>query len=369
MAVERDRRVVDLGVVTPPAPRIVTAREFIARPRAPIEPFVGTPDGRTTLLARENTLLVAGPSGVGKSLAASFDLPGRLAKDIDTDWLGLRVRAQRRVLLLPFEGADEEVAERFAALVDDDARDRFWIWDRWIGADLPQAARDADLRALADLVRKLEVDVVVIDTATAFFGSDFAVSKGEAAHAVIEDLRARSGRRFAAIVVAHTRKADRGGAQADPLEEVSGTFARKADAVIVIRRPGDDPANPRRTITFAKVRRGPQIGAKIATLPEGQEVPRLELVADAGRQVTEGTEAEAIAAWIGKQDEPVRPIFIETQFAISERTLKRRLPELEALGIRRDTLLEHGGRGRPVAYGTDSQWRRALGLPEEVIAS
>jgi hypothetical protein len=350
-------RVVDLGAVPPPQPQIVTARAFLDRPRQPLEPFVATTDGRTVLLARETTLLVAGPSGVGKSLAASFDLAGRLARDVPSDWIGLRVHAGRRVLLLPFEGSDEDTAERVAALVPDDAQDRFSVWDRWVtgGAELPQAD-DRGRALLAGVIRDLSIDVLVIDTATAFFGAAVGVDRGEEAHAAIEDLRARSGQRFAAIVVAHTKKADRKGAKVDEFEEIAGTFPRKADAAVVIRRVGDDESDPHRRIIFAKVRRGPQPRAKLATLPTDQDAPpRLELIGDAGRPLKAGTEAQAIADWITEQDGPQVAAVLQARFNLSPSTLsQRRRPELEQLGIRRAKV---PGKGNTYAYGTDHQWR------------
>ena len=361
-------RVVDLGPVPTPGPRIVTANEFLARSRQPLEPLVATPDGRTVLLAGETTLLVGGPSGVGKSLAAAFDLAGRLARDVDSEWLGLRVLARRRVLLLPFEGSDEDSADRVRELVDDDARDRFVVWDRWAGPDLPQAD-DRGRALLAAELRRMAVDVLVIDTATAFFGAAVGVDKGEEAHAAIENLRARSGQRFAAIVVIHTKKADRKGAKADELEEIAGTFPRKADAAVVIRRVGDDESDPHRRIVFAKVRRGPQPRAKMATFPSDLDAPpRLELIGDAGRPQKGGTEAEAMAEWIAGQKEPVSPSLLRAHFSISEATLRRRRHELEGVGIAHDRLPASAGRGRPYAYGTGEQWRRILGLPDEELA-
>lgn len=362
-------RIVDLEAVPPRRPRVVTARDLIVRPRRPLDPFVATPDGRTVLLAAHTTLLVAGPSGVGKSLAASFDLAGRLARDSDSDWLGLHVHARRRVLLLAFEGAIEDNVDRVRALVDDDAQDRFVVWDEELGLDLPHNDEQGR-RALVDVLRETRSDVVVIDTATAFFGSSFAVDKGEEAHATLEELRARSGQRFAAIVVAHTKKADRKGAQADPLEEISGTFPRKADAAVVLRRAGDEPDDPRRQVVFAKVRRGPEPRTKIATWPrDGDGPPRLELVGDAGRPVKQGTNAEAMAEWIARHDEPVAAGALSGRFSIGESTLRRRRDELAELGITHDRLPPGGDRGRRYAYGTQPQWRRVLGLPDEELGA
>lgn len=346
----------------PSLPACVSAREFAAVAREPLKPYVSTPDGRTVLLARETTLLGAGPSGLGKSLIVCFDLAGRLAAPEGSDWLGLRVCGGLRVLLLSFEGSDEDTAERIA-LLPQDARDRFSVWDRWRGADLP-AADEAGLRLLADEVRRLSVDVLVIDTASAFFGAAFNVDRGEEAHDAIERLRALSGRRLACIAVAHTRKRQRTATgPVDELEEVSGTFARKADAAVVIRRAADDEDDPHRRVTFPKVRRGRQLAPKLATFPtEPDALPRLRLIGDVGRPVKDGTEAEAMAEWIEAQETPVAAGLLCAKFGLSETTLRRRRPELEDLGVARGPL---PGPGKAQGYGTLEQWRRAT-LGEEL---
>lgn len=107
---------------------------------------------------------------------------------------------------------------------------------------------------------------------------------------------------------------------------------------------------------FAKVRRGPQLRAKIATLPaDGDAAPRLELVGDVGRPEKPGTEDEAMANWIAEHDEPVAAAVLRARFDVSETTLReRRRAPLEQLGIRHARL---PGRGNTYAYGTDEQWR------------
>ena len=50
--------------------------------------------------------------------------------------------------------------------------------------------------------------------------------------ASVQTIQIASG---AATVVLHTKKADRGGAKIDELEEISGTLPRKADSAVVIR--------------------------------------------------------------------------------------------------------------------------------------
>jgi hypothetical protein len=74
---ERDGK--ELAVVdSQPVTSLLTAEEFVAIERAELDPWVETQDGRSTLLAEEFGLLIAGPSGLGKSLAL-IDLGGLLA--------------------------------------------------------------------------------------------------------------------------------------------------------------------------------------------------------------------------------------------------------------------------------------------------
>lgn len=335
----------------------LTAAEFIAIPRPPVDPLVASRDGRTTFLAPETILIAAGPSGVGKSLIGGFDLGGRLAADESSEWLGLTVKGGQRVLVLPFEGSDEDTRERLDTLVPDSARDkRFIILDHWRGAPLPRAGVAGE-EILAGLIRDLEIDVLIIDTGAAFFGGAHDITKGipEAAHESIVRVRASSGRRFACIVVVHTRKLDRrGSSKVDELEEISGTFARKADAAIVIRVDGDD-ASPRRHIKFAKVRRGPKLRSLIATFPEDPDAPaRVSVVVEAGRPLLDGTEAEAIAAWIHSHPEPVAVAQIRVKFNLSDASIRRRADALAHLGIEKHRV-PGGGNGQ--AYGTQAQWR------------
>lgn len=340
--------------------RLSSAADFLAVERPPLSPLVATPDDRTVLLAASTTLLIAGPSGVGKSLVA-FDLGGRLAREKGSLWLGLRVAGGQRVLLLPFEGSDADTAERTAQLVPKDARSRFLLLDRWRGPALPRSDKSG-IRVLADTVRDAAIDVVLVDTGSAFFGGagGHDISRGipEEAADALDEIRACSGRPLAVVVIAHTRKLDRGGTKVDELEEVSGTFPRKADSVVVIRREGEDGSR-RRSVKFAKVRRGPDLRTVIAALPEDPDAPpRLEVVAgeSAGRRIKEGTRAKDIADWVAGQPGPVAVRVLCARFDLPNSTLRRRRDELAALGVEHHKLV---GRGNTWAYATTDQWRTA----------
>jgi hypothetical protein len=152
--------------------------------------------------------------------------------------------------------------DRLAQLVPEDARDRLHVEDRWSHNSVPSP------KDLARLVREHGSDVVLIDTLAAWCQRRHDISRGipEQAHLDLECIRQISGRPIAWIGVAHTRKLDRSGSITDELEELAGTIGRKADCAIVVRREGAD--GPRRKVTFAKVRRGPEPPQKIASLPD-----------------------------------------------------------------------------------------------------
>jgi hypothetical protein len=359
------REALDEPAITPGASgRSLTAARFVAVQRPPIRPYVSTTSGRSVLFAQSNGLLVGGPSGVSKSLAL-FDVLGKLADDTPSTWLGLRVCGGLRVLLVTFEGegSDEDIAERVAQLVPPGACSRLHVWDRWRLGPAPRAD-EAGIRALAAEAARVEADVIALDTAPAFFsGGGYDVSKGvpEEAHDALERVRTLARRRLAFAMTQHTRKKDTRAAKAlDELEELAGTFVKKVDGAVVIRREGED-RGPRRRVTFAKVRKGPDLDSIVATLPgqDSDDPPRLTLVADlGGAHVKEGTEAEAMAAWIRQHDEPVAAAVLRVRFGISEKTLQRRAPELEALGIKRG---RKPGAGNAYAYGAEEQWIRLLG--------
>lgn len=333
--------------------RVVTASEFIAKPRQPLDPDVTGNGGRSVLLAAGTALGVAGPSGLGKTLAV-IDLAGLLASDCGGRWLGLQVSGARRVLLVVLEGAEEDIAERVSSLVPQDARDRrLFIDDRW--------AADRTVPTVADIaaaVREHEIDVVFIDTLGAFFEDRYDTSVGipEQAHRDFEAIRRLSGRNVAFVGSMHTRKRDRAaGTVTDELEELAGTFHKKLDAAVVIRADGD---GSRRRVIFAKIRRGPQIDTVIAALPSGDadEPPRLRIVAEAASKLREGTEAERIAEWIESHDEPQSVAAITAALDIGDSTLRRRRKQLDGLGMRHAPI---PGRARTHGYGTVEQWRNA----------
>lgn len=337
---------------------VVPVGQFLEKPRAPLDPFVTANDGRSVLLAAGTALLIGGPSGIGKSLAG-IDLCGLLASDGGGTWIGTDVTGRQRVLLVTLEGSDEDTADRLRALIPRDAHARLFLDDRWAnGRSVPTPAD------VAATVREHGIDVVCIDTIPAWLQDRYDISRGipEQANDELETIRRLADRDIAFVGIVHTRKLDRAaGSITDELEELAGTLAKKADSAVVIRRDGD---GPRRKISFAKTRRGPEPVAVIASLPDpdSDEPPRLRVIAEAKPRLKEGTEAERIAEWIGEQQAPATVSVLTAALEISEDTLRRRRPELEGLGIRYGQVPGRTAR----AYGTPEQWRDVHGLiPED----
>lgn len=331
----------------------VSLSTYLAKPRELDTPYVSS--DATILLASGTNLGIAGPTGKGKSLAA-LRLCGLLADPDGGQWLGLDVRGGLRVVIVALEGSDQDTAQRIRSLVAERARPNITILDRWAPGDHNSSL----LEATAAACKSHGADVALLDTLSAFSEGRHDTRYGltEAAGADLDILRRLSQRDLALILPGHTRKADRNSKTLDEAEEIGGAIAKKFDAAITIRPDSED--GPRRQIRFAKVRTGPGLPSKIATFPTDQGAPPiLELVGDlGGRPVTEGTDAEAMAAWIRSHAQPVTASVLRAKFDISETTLRdRRRRQLEDFHISRDRL---PGTGNTQAYGTDEQWLTLL---------
>jgi hypothetical protein len=339
----------------------VSAAEFVAIEREPIEPYIATQDGETVFFGPGLDLIIAGPSDASKTLA-EIDCCGRLAADGQSYWLGLKLRGELRVglILYPGEGEDEDLKARIEALIPDSARHRFFVWDRWRVGRAPLADIEG-VNRLGYWAREKSLDVIALDVGSSFARGRFDISRGlpEDFRDVLDEVRAIAQRPVAFVLILHTRKLDRRATSPiDELEEIAGTYARKVDGAIVIRKDGD--SERRRRISYAKTRIGPKPAPVIAELPErgSGEPPRLVIVGPSGT-IKPGTHADRIAEWIRAQNEPVVVAVICARFGISQSTLRNRTTELQARGIKRDRAQWVGG--NTYAYGSEGQWIAKLG--------
>jgi hypothetical protein len=334
------------------------AGDFDAIEREPIVAHLGTHDCRTTLLARGLALNIGGPSDASKSLM-QLDLLGKLSSVGDADWLGLKVtEEQLRVGLVvyPGEGEDEDLVERVRQLVPAGAQ--LYVWDRWRKTEAPRATPDGIPR-LAQFAAELALHVVAFDTYTSFFRGGYDCSRGipEDAHDALDAVRSQANLPLGFVGAQHTRKRDtRATTTADELEELSGTFSRKVDGAIVVRKDGD--SKRRRRVTYAKTRQGPKPDPVIVALPEDEDAaPRFSVVATTGT-VKPGSEADQMAVWIREQTEPVSASLLMGRFNIGDTTLRNRREALEARGIAHAKAPWIGGNAH--AYGTTEQWKRKV---------
>lgn len=337
----------------------VVVEEFTAIKRPPIVPYLGSHDGHTVMLAASLTMLIGGPSDASKTLA-KIDLAGKLATPGEHDWLGLKVTGGLRVglVLYPGEGEDEDLTARIKSLVATGAQ--LYVWDRWRVEPAPLADEDG-VKRLAGWSKAAALDVVSLDTMTSFFRGAYETKFGipEEAHDALAAVRSLAGLPLGFLGTQHTRKRDRRGTMtADELEELSGTFARKVDGAVVLRKDGDG-ATRRRRVTFAKTRQGPKPEPLIVSLPEDPTAPpRLHVVASATGDVKRGTEAQRIAAFVRAETDVVPSSVLTARFNISDSTLKRRRDELGDLGVTRAKMPWLGGNA--FGFGTAEQWQRAI---------
>jgi hypothetical protein len=338
-----------------------TAADFLTVERESIDAYLASQDSETIFFGPGMDMIIGGPSDASKTLS-EFDLCGKLADERESHWLGLTVCGELNVgiIVYPGEGEDEDVAERIRALIPATARDYVFVWDRWRGDGAPLADTEG-INRLGHYAKVNELDVIALDVASSFARGRFDISKGlpEDFRSVLDEVRALSGRPIAFVLILHTRKLDRrASTPADELEEIAGTYARKVDSAIVIRKDGD--SDRRRRVTYAKTRRGPKLPPVIAELPErgSGEAPRLTIVGSPGG-IKAGTDADRMAEWIRNQDAPVASAAVRARFDISESTMRNRAAALEARGIRRGRAKWLGA--NTYAYGTEAQWIAKLG--------
>lgn len=348
-----DTVVACLDAAEPQRGGFLSLPEFLAKERTAGEPYATR--SRASFLGPGSFLMFAGPSNVGKTLAM-LDFAGLCASEAGGECVGLHVIGGLRVGIVALEGTQEDMQDRLAALIPDDARSRVHLWDHWSDSKL-------DRSALSRWIRTHQIDVLFVDTITAFvqeMGDDTTHGASEA-HFVdlVAPLRRSSGRQFAFVATAHSRKGDNSGKTkvVDQLEEIAGTISRKADSALMFRPDGEESARVK--VYYAKARVGPKPDPIIVKLPdeESTDPPRFEFVAVAGgRPVKQGTEPERIAAFIKKQPRPVTvSVLVAGVEGLSESSLRRRRQngELTKHGITHGPL---PGQGQTHGYGTAEQW-------------
>lgn len=206
--------------------RIVPLNEFANVDEPGAEAILGTPEN--AVLPQGGDAMVYGDGGVGKTTLV-IDLACHLAAG--DDWLGLRVEKPVRVLVIENEGPRplfrRKLARKSSAWAGSPIDDRLQVLEHpWGELDVGDLAWQ---QALATEIAAHEIDVLVAGPVTSI-GMEGAGTMGEARTfiALVDELRRRSGRPIAVILVHHENK---GG-------KVSGAWEGVGDTLLHVQQQG-----------------------------------------------------------------------------------------------------------------------------------
>ncbi len=244
----------ELEASIPAAPRrcCVPARDFIASRAAQVFPLVGTAE--ECVIADDSLVILFGDGGAGKTtLGIDFARHGCSG---EPEWIGLRLPRKLRVYIIENDGTRDPFAKKLEI-----AR------ERWTGAEYlddlrirdPERWGDFSLsneehrRELAADIDAESIDLVMlgplVGAGAAGSGTPDEVSDFDA---LVKDLRARTRRKFALIVLHHENRA--GG--------VSGAWERLPDTLMHVKAA----SNGRTLIFWEKVRNSSELHQETWTL-------------------------------------------------------------------------------------------------------
>jgi hypothetical protein len=205
---------------------VVTAADFAAVDEPGSTAILGAP--HAPLIGEGLDVMVYGDGGVGKTTLC-VDLAYHLAAG--DDWLGIPIPEARRVLLVENEGARplfrRKLASKQAEWSGAPIGDRLLVlerpWGRFSFADSECCDE------LAETIHQHEIDVVFVGPVTAS-GMDEAGTMQEvrAFVALVDEVRARSGRPVAFVLVHHESKSGK----------VSGAWEGVGDTLLHVNGQG-----------------------------------------------------------------------------------------------------------------------------------
>jgi hypothetical protein len=206
--------------------RIVPLAEFTDVDEPGAEAILGTTD--SAVIPEGGDAMVYGDGGVGKT-TLMIDLACHLAAG--DDWLGLTVPRPFRILIVENEGPRplfrRKLARKQTAWKGSPLGDRVHILEEpWGELDLCDSAwRDA----LAAAVSALEIDVIIAGPLTSI-GMEGAgtISETRAFLSLVKDVRDRSGRPIASVIVHHENRAGK----------VSGAWEGTGDTLLHVQQQG-----------------------------------------------------------------------------------------------------------------------------------
>jgi hypothetical protein len=231
----------DAWLVTPPtAPDLdlVPIADFVAVEEPGAEPLVGDDDG--AVIPTNGDVMVYGPAGGGKTtLAVDFSL----ALAAGDDWLGLPVPHAVCVALVESEGPRAlfraKLRRKLEAWRGSPIGNRLHVLENPWGAF---SFADPDWReALAAALRYLTIDVLIVGPVTSS-GFDEAGTQPQTREfmALVDQLRAQTGRRLTVILIHHPNRAG----------AVSGAWEPVVDTLLHVQGQG----NGRTRLFFQKAR-------------------------------------------------------------------------------------------------------------------
>jgi len=215
----------------PDTPVMTPLEAFAAVDEPGAEALVGTRD--SNLIPVGGDAMLYGDGGAGKTTLA-IDLGFHLATG--RNWLGLEIEKPATVLLIENEGPRplfrRKLRRKLSAWGEvGELADRLWIWEEpWRGFTFGES----DMRAhLAMLVYDLGVDLVVAGPVTALGMEDAGTMRDVRQFAgLLADVRERSGRPVAFLLVHHENKGGR----------VSGAWEGVGDTMLHLQRKGGEGA-------------------------------------------------------------------------------------------------------------------------------
>lgn len=222
---------VDLGVIPPPLPVIVTVRQLAeAAPMPPPQVVEG-------VLHQQCKMILSGTSKSNKTWCL-LNLAVSVASG--TEWLGRRC-AKMPVLYINFELHDWAIAQRLASICA--ARpechgigDTLHVWNlRGHSADI------ALLRPkLEEVLDRYQFGLIILDPIYKVLGDRDENANGQIA-SLMNELEALARRTGAAIVIAHHfAKGDSTGKSAIDRMSGAGVWARDADSLVVMTQHEED---------------------------------------------------------------------------------------------------------------------------------
>lgn len=195
-------------------------------------------------LCRGGALILAGPTGVGKS---SLSMQLAISMSLGMDCLGLRPPKPLRVLLVQAENDDGDLAEMRDGVLKGMGLDGSRIGDKFMVMTDDSSTREKFAAKLNSVLTDGKYDVVIVDPALAYMGCD-ASNQGDVSTFLRNMLNPVIHKHNVGLILVHhtnkpktgEEKAEWKGSDLSYIGAGSAEFANWARAVLGIRTIGSD---------------------------------------------------------------------------------------------------------------------------------